>query len=303
MKRYFDLALELFKNGKSDIKGITIEEKRGLNGVKRTDIEIKTQSAEKKSGKPRGNYITVERKIKDRSVKNREYLIKVLAAAIRELIDKNIKKDSYSVLVVGLGNRGMTADSLGNETIKNILVTRKIEGLNGKLNSVSTLSAGVGGVTGIDSEEMLSCVTEKIKPDLIICVDALSASAPERIASVFQITDTGIVPGSGSGREKTQRIDKSSSGVPVIAIGAPTVVAGDVIAEDCVNELIDRKILKLGNDTEEEVSRLVKRYSCDIVVTPREVDKIIEDCALIISSAINLAVHKYLGYKDILNAI
>ena len=168
------------------------------------------------------------------------------------------------VLCVGLGNPDLTADALGDRVFKRLNVNRHVS----SDKYVCAITPNVLGMTGIESIDVISAVADKVKPDVIIAVDALTAAAPGRIASAFQVTDSGITPGSGVFNHRP-RLDKESLGCKVVSVGVPLVVLASTIAREfCEN---------------------AERDKFDMIVTPREVDILVDDCAQIISDAVNAA--------------
>lgn len=187
------------------------------------------------------------------------------------------KGKKKNVLVVGLGNPNLTADSLGNATVKRLVITRHIATHVKRIPSVSAIIPSVLGVTGIESFDVIKGVTERVKPDLVIAVDSLASATVGRIASVFQLCDGGITPGSGVSNHR-QRLSKETLGVEVISIGVPLVVYATTIIEEASGK---------NEEYTEEISSLI--------VTPKEIDILVEECGKIISSAINFA---YLGEEN-----
>lgn len=298
------------------INGIEISE-YVVNKIKITKIKITTKEGEEITGKPRGNYITIESSsMKENDTEAHEEIISILSKNISELA--NLKKKSL-ILVVGLGNRYITPDALGPSVISKILVTRHLkDSLPEQIDSdidvrgVSAISPGVMGITGIETGEIIKGISNNIKPDLIIAIDALAARKMERINTTIQMTDTGISPGSGVGN-KRMALNKNTLGVPVIAIGVPTVVDAATLINDTMdkvlNEMCDKakkggefyKMLKTL-DKEEKYNLIYEILTpCDgnMFVTPKEVDAVIKRLANIISNGINIALHPAISKDDI----
>ena len=279
MREIYDLALEA---AEAD-EGISCFKRVGADGVVRTDIVI-DGSGEERTGKGAGRYITFEFKSGKR--KNKEYCSKILSKALGELIEGKDKRERSKILIVGLGNELMTADSLGVASAREVLVTGEDSGLKQKIYK---LIPCVEGVTGIESEKVINGVCGQLEPDLIICIDALSATSPERIGNVIQLTDTGISPGSGSGNVKRSVLNEKSMKVPVIAIGIPTVVKAKIIAEKLVDELAEKKMI-IKTEKYERYNCELPLIGADLVVTARDIDRVVAEGAHIISSAINMAL-------------
>ena len=222
-----DLALEMHESQEGELSGveITTEEDDEL-GITVTWVEITDENGAAAMGKPIGNYVTLESSLmKENDPEAHEEIAKILARKLGRL--HNLDKDAV-ILVVGLGNRQVTPDALGPKVCERILVTRHLGGdvpddLKGKLRAVSALSPGVMGITGIETAEIIKGVTEKISPDLIIAIDALAARRTSRINATIQMSDAGVNPGAGLGNRRMS-INRESMGVPVIAVGVPTVI-------------------------------------------------------------------------------
>ncbi len=288
-----DLALErteiVKKEGLDGIK----QEIKEKNGVTVTTITVENEKGEAILSKPKGKYITVE---VGSFLKNADIFsekLDVLKDEIAALIPK-----SGTVLVAGLGNEKITPDALGPKCISLILATRHISKEFAKsigfenLRSVAASVPGVLGSTGIETAESIEGVVEKIKPCCVIVVDALASRSTKRLGTTVQITDTGVSPGSGVGNKRS-RIDKSSLGVPVIAIGVPTVVdavtmAADVLCNMGMNEDETEELLK--NQKEKEL----------MMVTPKEIDNVIERAACLVAMGINTALQPGIPKEDIL---
>lgn len=280
-----DLALEareMYTGKKDDIKGIKVERAR-KNNIDVTNVEILNEETANKINKPVGKYVTLESEsfklAEPEFLKKSSYILKDEL----EILTKN--KKFNNVLIVGLGNRNITSDSLGPKVISKIMVTKHIkeympEHLDEDIIPVSAISPGVLGITGIETNDIISGITKKINPDLIIAIDALAASSPKRVSTTIQITDTGINPGSGVGNNRKE-ISQKSLGIPVVAIGVPTVV--DLISVT-------------GYISPEAKSDEIKR---DFFVTPKEIDKIIENFSKIIANGINLSLHKNIDIEYI----
>ncbi len=226
--------------------------------VSRTDVTLDEATAEALA-KPPGRYVTVSGSAIIRG--EREYyqrLVRALSDALKEFVGS-----PETCLIVGLGNPSMTADALGASVVKRVTVTR----IPGESGGVCTLCPSVSGVTGVESYDVISGVAAIVKPSMIIAVDSLCAAASDRLASAFQITDTGIAPGSGVGNHRF-RLDRASLGCPVIGVGVPLVVYASTM------------IREAGAEPTES----------DLIVTPKDVDLIVGDCAAVIATAIDAAL-------------
>lgn len=215
-------------NIENEIDGLESQKEDIDENIKIERVKITNENGEKAIGKPIGNYITID--IKKLKIAQEEELKKaseILANELKKVIDEHIDKQG-EILVVGLGNIYVTPDALGPKVINNIEVTRHIinylpQYVEEGTRMVSAISPGVLGTTGIETLEILKGIVDNINPKLIIVIDALASRSIERISSTIQISDTGIVPGAGVGNTRAE-ISKNSLGIPVIAIGIPTVV-------------------------------------------------------------------------------
>jgi spore protease len=222
-----DLALENHEMLDSETPGVEmLTEEDEEFGIMVNWVKITNEQGAKTMGKPIGSYITLESAaMKENDVETHEEIIKILARKLGQL--HPLDKDAQ-ILIVGLGNWNVTPDALGPKVCAKLLVTRHIEdaaplGLEGRIRSCAALTPGVMGLTGIESGEIIRGVTEKIKPDVVIAIDALAARRTSRINATIQLTDTGINPGAGLGNRRMP-LNRETVGVPVIAIGVPTVI-------------------------------------------------------------------------------
>lgn len=285
-----DLALERREYiDKHKLDGI-ISHKKETNGITVHTIEVTNKEGEKIIGKPIGKYITVETQPFTR---NSDLFSPSLYVLRDELINL-LPKGSGSILVAGLGNESITPDALGPRCISLLLATRHISPEIAKsigfenLRSVAGIVPGVLGKTGIESAEIILGITQKIKPSAVIVIDALASRSTERLGTTVQISNTGISPGSGVGNSR-HRIDKDILGVPVISIGVPTVVDGATMAFDILE--------KAGIKTDFQKEALEKG---SMMVTPKEIDALIERASRLIAMAINTALHPSIDGEDIL---
>jgi len=309
-----DLALEaneVIREGTAaEIPGVK-EEIKDEDGIKVTKVTVLTDEASSQLGKPIGKYVTIESpdlKKKSASLQNR--ISQILAREITEMAGFH-EKPGMSILVIGLGNWNVTPDALGPKVVEDLLVTRHIFdgqdpfGLSGKgFRRVAALSPGVMGLTGIETSEIIQGVAQRIDPDLIIAVDALAAYRLERLHTTVQLSDTGVVPGSGVKNER-MAINQSTMGVPTIAIGVPTVVGASTIANEAINVLIEEmkrqssEAHALANALEnlnwEERKRLIEEvqepFIDQLMVTPKEIDTFMDDISMAIAGGLNEALH------------
>lgn len=302
---YFETAAEAERA--EEIKGVKTEIKKDGEDITITKVFVDKKDGEKILKKKAGAYVTLEFP-KDFAGYNNltQRLTKLCAAEIKNLIGKKPPKNT---LVIGLGNRNITADALGPKTIEGVLATRHLikympEEIDGRISSVSAVSPGVLGLTGIETGEIVFGICEKTKPDLVIAVDALCARKVQRINSTIQISDTGIVPGAGVGNRRME-ISRKSLNIPVIAVGIPTVVDAATVASDTFDVILSSllnnakenlslyKILKAvkNEDNEGLISETLYASADNFIVTPKETDEAICRLSKIISDGINLALH------------
>lgn len=268
-----DLAVEMLKDAPSIPKSITNRE-ISHGDILVTHTEVCDNDGAATLGKPIGSYITITLPHPIQNYANPEDAEQVIAEQINKLLPASPK----SVLVLGLGNRDITPDALGPKTAECILATRHISesladeiGLS-NLKSVAVISPGVLGQTGIETGEILAAVVERIKPSAVIVIDALAAKSVKRLGVTVQLSNTGITPGAGVGNAR-QEINKKTLGVPVISIGIPTVVEAATLIFD-LTEQKHKKDSAYGK----------------MIVTPREIDTIIEHSARLIGFSLNRAL-------------
>ena len=281
-----DLALEareLASAGAGVIDGVS-SVKRDIGGFSITEITIENEKGSRTLEKPCGKYVTIE--LPEEAEENKA--IGIISQEVLRILPKGCKK----VLVIGLGNENVTPDALGPEVVKSIVVTRHLKSDMEDIfekNAVSTVSAlapGVMGQTGIESAEIIRSLMACIKPDAVISVDALCARRLSRLARTVQITDTGIKPGSGIGNTRAE-LSKKTLGVPVIAIGMPTVVSATTLTADVM------AVLSGEEEKRNDIYRAVEeKMGLELFVTPKEIDGVVRDCGRILAMAINTALHR-----------
>ncbi|MDR1540883.1 MAG: GPR endopeptidase [Clostridiales bacterium] len=317
-----DLALEareiLDDESEEQIKeydGIEIFEENFYNRqIKVTWVEVFNENGAKALGKPLGNYITIESKaMKENDVDAHEEIVKVMAKKLQKL--RKLKKNAV-VLIVGLGNWNVTPDALGPKVVSKVLVTRHLsehlpEELKGLMRSVSAISPGVMGLTGIETSEIIRGVVEKINPDLVIAIDALAARRTSRINATIQIADTGVSPGAGMGNKRVA-LNEKTLGVPIIAIGVPTVVDAATLVNDTMDRMLEsmskqapqgseffEMLMSLADEEKYHlITEILNPYTGNMFVTPKEVDAVVERLSAIIANAINVALHPGIKKDD-----
>ncbi len=294
-----DLALEAsesLKTREGHLNGVSVEEKKvpEVDAVI-TKVQIETKNAAKRMGKPVGTYITMEVPgLAEDDTGFHDKISKLLAEQIRELLGQEEKLEEKSIMIVGLGNRAVTADALGPKVIDHLSVTRHILNTYGKeaytqaVPSISAMEPGVMAKTGIETSEMVAGVVKNTNPDCLIVIDALAARSTKRLYTTIQISNTGISPGSGVGNHRNA-INEEVMGVPVLAIGIPTVVDAATIVGDACEAWWHESLKEPGPFPEE-----VRKYFRDLknmYVTTKEIDEIVECISYTVSEALNSALH------------
>lgn len=305
-----DLALEARESCEADhikIRGVKVrEEKDEEREVSTTTVVIETENAAKALGKPVGTYITIE--APNMSAPDEDYhreISQEIAGHLKEILGER----RQSVLVVGLGNREVTPDALGPEVVGNLNITRhmikeygRMSGMSENARSVSALIPGVMAQTGMETLEIIKGVVEETKPEAVIAIDALAARSTRRLNRTIQITDTGINPGSGVGNHRNA-INEETLGIPVIAVGIPTVVDAATIVNDTMEELIAQmdssvSMQRLGgtlgtmNQAEKHqmIQELISPHLNTMFVTPKDIDETVKYLSYTISEGLNIAL-------------
>jgi spore protease len=308
-----DLALEahdLASAAGQTIPGVHMT-KENYEGIRVSKIDITSQEGSQAIGKLPGHYITIEvpaLRSKDSNLQDR--VATLLAKQFEAFLVKLNINPMAKVLIIGLGNWNVTPDALGPMVVENVTVTRHyFELMPGNVSPgyrpVSAIAPGVLGTTGIETSEIVQGIVEKSQPDLVIAIDSLASRSLERVNTTIQIADTGIHPGSGIGN-KRKGLTIDTLGVPVIAIGVPTVVYASTIVNSAF-DLMQNQFQKqtqhtghimgmLANMQEQERLALVQEVlgplGHDLLVTPKEIDQFIEDIANIIASGLNAGLHE-----------
>ena len=282
-----DLAIEMQEYHQNKTLDGVLSKTETYDGIKITTIEIINEDGEKLIGKPKGRYITIETEKLFKSSEAFSSVAKVLCRELRKLMPKE-----GTVLVAGLGNEDITPDALGPKTLNQLLATRHIsselsESLGlGELRSVAGIVPGVLGKTGIETVEIIDGVVKKISPDCVIVIDALASRNTARLGTTLQLCDTGVFPGSGVGNRR-KGITAETLDIPVVAIGVPTVVDALTMAWD----ILEKK--NIGLDENELLQHR------QMMVTPKEIDSLINKASQLIAMGINMALQKNLTAEDI----
>lgn len=304
-----DLAIEAHElaNGKGPtMSGVDVTTEDYEGGIHVSRVHVRTEKGAKAMGKKKGRYVTFEvpglrHRDPDLQDKVAEHFGKEIEAFLQ------LQPDA-TVLVVGLGNANVTPDSLGPLVVTQLFVTRHLfrympEVLNDGCRTVSAISPGVLGITGIETGEIVKGIVEHVKPDAVIAIDALAARALNRVNTTIQIADTGIQPGSGVGNRR-KALDSEFLGVPCIAIGVPTVVDAATIANDAIELVLQQlktavpenaatKIFDQFSSAEkwQMIRELLEPVGDNLMVTPKEIDEFVDDMARVVAKGLNFALH------------
>ena len=287
---FADERLEICNEKDYANKGIKVENRKISDKLDICKVDVTNSDGEKLLGKKIGTYTTV-------NIKDLEIITKDEFEAVKKIFATEIGtfiKDARSLLIIGLGNSETTADSIGPKVVNNLKITRHILKYEPDLlpkNTISTsaIAPGVLGTTGIETEEIVKSMVEIVKPDKTIVIDAMATSNTERLLKTIQISDTGIEPGAGV-NNKRKEISKDTIGVPVIAIGVPTVVDAAVIVAQSFEKLSEKfgEFEFLKGSSFEERYKLIKLSSDeDLVVMPKDIDSLVDNLKEIISFGIN----------------
>ena len=288
--RRTDLALEareLWQEQAGELTALPGVEARDVlrEGVPVSTVRVLSKEGEQALGKPRGNYVTLTLE----GLANREEgifqrAVRAVAGELSELI-REIPQNGL-VLVAGLGNRAITPDAIGPKVHQNILVTRHLVRQMpehfGSLRPVASLAAEVLGTTGVESGELVRAVCEKIQPSCVVAVDALASRSLKRLCKTVQIADTGITPGSGVGNHR-MGLTRDTLGVPVIAVGVPTVVDGATLAADLLGT---EELPDLGEGR-------------DLLVTPKDIDSQVNDLSKVIGYGVSMALQPGMEVEEL----
>ncbi len=265
-------------------------------------------------GKAIGNYTTLDVPgLRKKNTALQDKVVRVFYKEIQRMLNLN---GEQNIMVIGLGNWNVTPDALGPRVVQELFITRHImqmkpEILGEGYRSVCAFSPGVLGITGIETGEMIRGIAEHVRPDIIVAIDALAAHRMGRLFTTLQISDTGIVPGSGVGNRRLA-INRETMGIPVYAIGIPTVVDAVTIAGDSMDALAVslKKESPQGNafanvvqgmewgEKKEVIHDVLQPFAGDLIVTPKEIDTQIEDISLVIAASLDAAFHPKIAQEE-----
>lgn len=305
-----DLALErrdIYKkanNIETEVDGVEATEEEINENIKISRVKVTNKNGENAIGKPIGNYITIDiKKFKIAGEEEIQKASEILTSELKKLLDEHIDKEG-EILIVGLGNIYVTPDALGPKVVNEIDITRHLikylpQYVEEGTRSVSAVAPGVLGTTGIETMEILKGIVDNVKPKLLVVIDALASRSIERISSTIQLADTGIVPGAGVDNTRKE-ISQSTLGIPVIAMGIPTVVDLATVVSEGIDIFIDKlqqdaksndHLNKLKEeDSYEEVKEALNVGDYNMIVTPKEIDELIENMKDVVARGINFAL-------------
>ena len=274
-----DLAMEnqeKFERDHVEISGVEIEKKKSQTTI----VKITSEQGAKMMGKPKGTYVTIEAPL---LLTADEEESRKAAEEFSHCLMEMVPEACGSVLVAGLGNRGITPDALGPETVEQLNVTRHLVRTYGKKGrEVSAIAPGVMAQTGMEAVEILRGTAEQTHPDVILAVDALAACSIHRLNCTIQLADTGIWPGSGVG----SALDRQSLGVPVIGIGVPTVVGAGTIVHDAVAGVLESLE---ESEMDEFLGEVISPALESLYVTTKEIDEMVRRLAGVLAAGMNQA--------------
>jgi len=276
-----DMAHEALQQCRS-LAGVE-EENESRGRIRISRIRVRTAAAERKLDKPRGSYVTLTLPAGGLSSQEvRRETGRCLAAELAVLMG-----EGESVLVVGLGNRHVTPDALGPQTMESLFVTRHVQNhfpelLPPHTRTVAAFAAGVMGVTGVETAEAVAGIASVLKPDLIVAVDALASSDSEHVGTMIQLNDTGISPGAGVGNFR-MGLSRATLGIPVIAMGIPLVLTAEAILYSGLEQMGAENLFQ-------KAKRALGKQFLSMCVTPKDIDAMVKDGAAILSYGLNLAL-------------
>ena len=330
-----DLAVEAFAWAQARrggaLPGVQQERRAGTHATVHR-VRIRDMQAARALGKAPGTYTTVESAgLRDRSQEAREEVLRLVTEELQALLREQGVGEESAVLVAGLGNWNATPDSLGPRVVGQLLVTRHLHALlppekRGSLRPVAAISPGVLGLTGIETSEIVSAVVRQVQPAALICVDALAAGSPQRLCATVQLADAGIQPGAGVGNVR-RALNRQELGIPVIAMGVPTVIHALRLAQGALDgrgagadgggdeavPVRPQAFPPLLRDAHAQATPMAgadgqgvaaaAAWMDSLIVTPKEIDVLIDDAADLLAGAVNAALHPGLDLDEVLRYI
>lgn len=312
-----DLAMEAHElaTGRGQRMAGVDETHEEFDGITVTRVRVRTKVAERKLGKRKGTYVTLDVPgLRHRDFDLQSRVTEVFANELKQIL--NLPAGA-TVLVIGLGNEHITADALGPMVVNKLFVTRhlfhympEVLGNGEGYRQISAISPGVLGLTGIETSEVVRGIVERVKPDAVIAVDALASRSLSRVNATIQLSDTGIQPGAGVGNNR-KALDKETLGVPVIAVGVPTVVEAATIAGDAIELVLNQLRRQVPGNAASAlfdqlssaekwhlVREVLEPVENNLVVTPKEVDDFMDDVAFVVAKGLNVALHPSMTMDD-----
>ncbi len=297
-----DLAMEARERlGRRSVPGLKSETLAPQEGVTLTRVAVESDEAAQAIQKAKGRYVTLEA---PRLVLRDPLLEEAVSYLMAQELSRMMPEPAHSgpVMVVGLGNWNITPDSLGPRVVKRTMVTRHLlemipQAVDRRVRPVCAMAPGVLGVTGIETVEVVKGVASRVHPAAVVAVDALASRDSRRIATTLQLSDAGIQPGSGVGNRRLA-LNGETLGCPVVAIGVPTVVYATTIIRDALEKLAGGRGA-LGLDVETAMDQMRSDSLSEMVVTPKEVDVLVEDTARWLSMGLNLWIHNGLSAQEV----
>lgn len=329
-----DLALEshqvvIEQEGPPELPGVKVHTEKE-EGIVITRISVESDLGAQMMGKAQGNYCTIEAPgLREHNRDLQERIAQLLAKELEWFFAHAKLGPEDGILVVGLGNWNATPDALGPRVVENLLVTRHLLELSPPelregLRPIAAISPGVLGLTGIETGEIIMGVMERIGAKAVLCIDALASRSVDRLCSTIQISDTGIHPGAGVGNRRLA-INEESLGVPVIAMGIPTVVHAVTIISDAMDLLETGEVSSDANEYPKRVefsvdpnlvrgeqapvrkpenkrqliNEVLDPYLGSMIVTPKEIDQLIDEVSHVLAGALNTAFHEGVSYDEV----
>ncbi len=312
-----DLALEAHEaiTRTEELPGVEVE-KDGDAEITINRVAITTPQAAARMGKEMGNYVTLEVPgLRKKNTALQDKVIRFFYKELRRIMNLNGSGDE-NVLVIGLGNWNITPDALGPRVVRELFITRHVLELKPEIlgegyRPVCAVAPGVLGITGIETGEIIRGIVERVRPDIVVAIDALAARQMDRLATTLQVADTGVVPGSGVGNRRLG-INRQTMGVPVYAIGIPTVVDAITIAGNSMEQLAEKmkKESPQGNafanvvqrmdwgERKEVIREVLEPFTGGLIVTPKEVDVLIDDISMVIAASLDAAFHPKIAQEE-----
>ena len=313
-----DLAIEnremYQEENKGEIEGVSVDVVEEKNHSV-TTVKILNDKGSSIMGKAIGSYITIEVPNLNKTDEDLKDEVSIELSKVLKTLIKDLNRDK--VLIIGLGNWNISSDALGPKVIERVLVTRQYfinfnKESDESMANVAAIAPGVLALTGIESFDIVKGIVDKIKPDLVVAIDALSSRKMERVSTTIQMTDVGITPGSGVGNHR-QGLNKESLGVPVISLGIPTVVNAATMVNDTMDLIIDslkneaeigKEFYSLLDELSSEdkyalISEMLNPFMGNVIVTPKDINVLIDDLSIIIANGLNIALHPGIAIADV----